>query len=165
VPTTDPMRGDLAAVDVTGSGSTGTGLTGSGSTGTGLTGSGSTGTGLTGIELSARLLACRDAEDYFAVLDVPFDPQVLRVNRLHVLRLFGPALQEYLATPGDAERAVQQLRAALVAAHDAFTSATALDRRLFKVLQDHAPRGFVPLDEVTVESPPPAGSSWPAVTR
>jgi nitrogenase-stabilizing/protective protein len=110
---------------------------------------------LDGTQLRSRLLACRDAEDYFALLDVPYDPLVMRVNRLHILRLFGAALHDFLATPVDAEtQAAQQLREALLAAHDAFTSATALDHRLFKVLQDRAPRGFVPLETVDVEVAP-----------
>jgi nitrogenase-stabilizing/protective protein len=105
-----------------------------------------------GCGLGTTLLECRDAEDYFAALDLPFDPQVLRVNRLHILRMFGPALQAYLTGPVDDEpRAAERLRSALAAAHDTFTSSTALDHRLFKVLRDRAPRGFVPLDGVTVE--------------
>lgn len=117
-------------------------------------------------ELRSRLLACRDAEDYFALLDVPFDPHLLQVNRLHVLRLFGRDLHAFLRTgPGneignangnadaddDGAAAADRLRAALAAAHDAFTDATALDHRLFKVLRDRAPRGFVPLAAVQVE--------------
>lgn len=132
MPTTDPMPVDLGGTDLSG---------------TVLIGADRTGT-----PLSTRLLACRDAEDYFAALDVPFDPQVLQVNRLHVLRLFGPALQEYLASPVDAEtQAAERLREALAAAHEAFTVSTSLDHRLFKVLQDRAPRGFVPLDSINVE--------------
>lgn len=98
---------------------------------------------------AARLTACRDAEDYFALLQVPYDPQVLAVNRLHILRLFAPALREYLVGPtSDGE---ERLRAALVTAHDVFTVSTALDHRLFTVLKDRAPRGFVPLETVTVD--------------
>jgi nitrogenase-stabilizing/protective protein len=108
-----------------------------------------------GLGLATALLGCRNAEDYFAALDVPFEPQVLRVNRLHVLRMFGPALQAYLAGPLDDEpQAAERLRMALAAAHDTFTSSTALDHRLFKVLQDRAPRGFVSLGSVTVEPGP-----------
>lgn len=111
-------------------------------------------------ELRSRLLACRDAEDYFALLDVPFDPHLLQVNRLHVLRMFGRELHTFLQTGsadgngsgnGDDGAAADRLRAALAAAHDAFTDSTALDHRLFKVLQDRAPRGFVPLAAVQVE--------------
>lgn len=113
-----------------------------------------------GTGLTARLLACRDAEDYFAALDVPYDPRLLQVNRLHVLRLFSPALRHYLASPADAEsQAAHQLREALIAAHDAFAASTALDHRLFKVLQDRAPRGFVSLDSLVVEPAPGAAAA------
>ncbi len=103
-------------------------------------------------ELRSRLTACRDAEDYFALLEVPYDPHVLQVNRLHVLRLFADPLQEFLtAAATDEPVARQRLRAALAAAHDAFTGSSALDHRLFKVLRDRAPDGFVALDDVAVE--------------
>lgn len=135
--TTDRMPPDAGGCDLTGIDLAQRDLTG---------GEGSGG------DLTARLLASRDAEDYFDVLGVPFDPHVLRVNRLHILRLFGPALRQYLAAPPDAEpQAAGQLREALEAAHGVFTSSTALDHRLFKVLQDRAPRGFVPLDTIEVE--------------
>jgi nitrogenase-stabilizing/protective protein len=112
---------------------------------------------------ATTLLACRNAEDYFAALDVPFDPQVLRVNRLHILRMFGPALQAYLAGPMDDEpQAAERLRSALATAHDTFTSSTALDHRLFKVLQDRAPRGFVSLGSVTVEPAPSRAEPAPS---
>jgi nitrogenase-stabilizing/protective protein len=121
-------------------------------TGIDLAQRGRTGAHRPGGDLPARLLACRDAEDYFELLGVPFDPHLLRVNRLHILRLFGPALRQYLAAPSDAEpQAAQRLRDALEAAHAVFTSSTALDHRLFKVLADRAPRGFVPLDSIEVE--------------
>ena len=129
-------------------------------TATGTADAGTADPGIADTELSARLLACRDAEDYFIALDVPYDPQLLRVNRLHVLRMFGPALQQYLGSPVDADpRAAQRLREALVAAHDAFVCSTALDHRLFKVLQDRAPRGFVSLDSLTVEPVPGTASA------
>jgi nitrogenase-stabilizing/protective protein len=190
VPTTDPRHRDPAGTGPAGSEPAGTepavtalvgtepavtALVGTEPAVTALVGTEPAVTALVGTEpavtdLGTRLLACRDAEDYFAVLDVPFDPQVLRVNRLHVLRLFGPALQEYLAAPADAEgqaagEAAGRLRAALAAAHEAFTQSTALDHRLFKVLQDHTPRGFVPLDGVTVEDLAPSASVQPVVTR
>lgn len=123
-----------------------------------------------GVDLTADLLACRDAEDYFRVLDVPFDPHLLHVNRLHILRLFGPALRAYLADGGDrgsGSPAALRLGAALADAHDVFTSSSALDHRLFKVLQDRAPRStrtFVPLDGLEVESPAHTSGEEPVAT-
>jgi hypothetical protein len=39
-----------------------------------------------------ELHSCDEAEDFFAALDVPFDPRVLDAHRLPILRRFGEAL-------------------------------------------------------------------------
>jgi nitrogenase-stabilizing/protective protein len=81
----------------------------------------------------ARLSA---AEEFFALLDVPYDPQALHVHRLHILKRF----QQYLAaTPPDAtdEAALRDAcRALLARAHDDFVRSTAAQEKVFKVFQD-----------------------------
>lgn len=81
----------------------------------------------------ARLSA---AEEFFALLDVPYDPQALHVHRLHILKRF----QQYLAaTPPDAtdESALRDAcRALLTRAHDDFVRSTAAQEKVFKVFQD-----------------------------
>ncbi len=87
------------------------------------------------------------AEEYFAALDVAFDPRVLAVSRLHILRHFGTQAaqidQEHAGGAGAGatgdETVLSAYRRALQISYDAFTSAGALDHRLFKVLQDYAP--------------------------
>ena len=85
------------------------------------------------------------AEEYFAALGVAYEPRVLAVSRLHILRHFGAqAAQieaEHAGGAGAAtdETVLAAYRRALQSSHDAFTSAGALDHRLFKVLRDHAP--------------------------
>ena len=39
--------------------------------------------------LRKKLEALSSAEDFFLLLDIPFDPEVLRVARLHILRRMG----------------------------------------------------------------------------
>ncbi|KLL12566.1 hypothetical protein FrCorBMG51_04340 [Protofrankia coriariae] len=103
-------------------------------------------------ERLARFRQCATAEDYFQALDVPFDPKVVAVNRLHILRHFSRAVARTDAeNPAPGER-LAAYRAALVASYEAFTTAGALDHRLFKVLADRAPQAFVALDTVTVEA-------------
>ncbi|WP_239308102.1 MULTISPECIES: nitrogenase-stabilizing/protective protein NifW [unclassified Frankia] len=92
------------------------------------------------------------AEEYFEVLDVPYDPRVVAVNRLHILRHFSAAVARIDAAVAAPDARMAAYRAALADAHEAFTTGTALDHRLFKVLADRAPRAFVALDAVTVES-------------
>lgn len=41
-----------------------------------------------------ELHACEEAEDFFAALDVTFEPRVLEAHRLPVLRRFGDMLVE-----------------------------------------------------------------------
>lgn len=81
----------------------------------------------------ARLSA---AEEFFALLDVPYDPQALHVHRLHILKRF----QQYLAAmPPDAtdEAALRDAcRALLTRAHDDFVRSTAAQEKVFKVFQD-----------------------------
>lgn len=105
---------------------------------------------------------CQSAEDYFTFLDVPYDPRVLNVYRLHILRHFAGQLQE-LDARRDARtspaHALTTYREALLRSYQAFTTGTAMDHRLFKVLQDHAPTAFVPTAEITVERRLPGSGS------
>ena len=87
------------------------------------------------VEQLGRLSA---AEDFFELLGVPFDPAVLQVKRLHILKRF----RQYLAAGGDARDEAQTLtfyRAALEAAYRDFLTSDPLTERVFKVLQDAVP--------------------------
>ena len=87
------------------------------------------------------------AEEYFAALGITYDPRVLAVSRLHILRHFGAQAaridQKHAGGAGAGcatdETVLAAYRRALQISYDAFTSAGALDHRLFKVLLDHAP--------------------------
>jgi len=89
------------------------------------------------------------AEEFFEVLDVAYDPAVLNVARLHILRRMGQSLADG-ALDGLAEAAARErCRAHLARAYTNFVASRPIDQRVFKVLQDAvAPRrkgGFVPL--------------------
>jgi len=97
---------------------------------------------------------CQTAEEYFALLDVAYDPRVVSVNRLHILRHFAGQLAEihrHRTEPESPGHALDTYRDALTRSYQAFTTATALDHRLFKVLRDRAPRAFVPTAAVAVQ--------------
>jgi nitrogenase-stabilizing/protective protein len=93
----------------------------------------------------AGFARCTDAEDYFELLEVTFDQEVLAVNRLHILKRFAAdvaAIDAERGPAGDEDDPGGRLdayRAALEAAHDTFLTSGPLDHRLFKVLADHAP--------------------------
>ncbi len=86
----------------------------------------------------AELRELRQAEDFFAFFDLPFDPRVVRVYRLHVLKRF--ALEMDLIDrqhPALAEaNRIALYREALSRSHDVFKKATAQDEKLFRVFQD-----------------------------
>jgi hypothetical protein len=70
----------------------------------------------------AELASLTEAEEFFEVLGIPYDPKVLAKHRLHVLKVFGMALSSWLdANPG-ADAAARRTAAAraLREAHEAF---------------------------------------------
>lgn len=95
-----------------------------------------------------RLQRCASAEDFFTLLDMPFEPAVLNVARLHILKRMGEYLQEsgLESTPDDEVPA--RCRQALQRAYADFLASTPLQQRVFSVLKRAAApkaRPFVPL--------------------
>jgi nitrogenase-stabilizing/protective protein len=76
------------------------------------------------------------AEEFFAYLDVAYDPRVLNVARLHILRRMG----EYLSREGSVEQddaaARERCRAHLETAYADFVARTPIEERVFKVHKD-----------------------------
>lgn len=80
------------------------------------------------------------AEEFFDYLELPYDPQVVRVNRLHILKRF----QKYLlSAEAPKERHQAQLRVfyrgLLEAAYQDFVHSTALQEKVFAVFQRPPP--------------------------
>lgn len=99
---------------------------------------------LPGSRAGARTLAAlgrlSQAEDFFDFFELEYEPRVVQVYRLHVLRRF--ALEMDLidrASPmaGEQER-LSLYRDALMRSHDLFTRSTAQEQKLFRVFQDGA---------------------------
>ncbi len=104
---------------------------------------------VTEMPLLERLQACASAEEFFAVLALPFDRPVLDVARLHILRRMGEYLSAArLAGLPDAE-VYRLCRLALERAYGDFVASSPLEQRVFKVLKSAvAPKkraNFVPL--------------------
>ncbi len=87
------------------------------------------------------------AEEFFQFLEVPYDPAVLHVARLHILRRMGDNLRNS-STEMDEEALRANFRAHLEQAYRDFVCSTPLNERVFKVLKDavrqRAPR-LIPL--------------------
>ena len=100
------------------------------------------------------------AEDFFSYLKVDFDPALLRVARLHILKRMGKYLAEKDFSGPNEEAIFASARETLVQAYQDFTNSKPIDQRVFKVLQEHdpsrpkpaeqVPEAFVPLDALTI---------------
>lgn len=86
------------------------------------------------------LAGLSSAEQFFDALGVPFDPKVVNVSRLHILKRFRELMRDLGDDAGEA-----QCRAALEAAYGEF--AAGQGRKTFKVFRDAMP-GFVPLTDL-----------------
>ncbi|PEQ11761.1 nitrogen fixation protein NifW [Novosphingobium sp. PC22D] len=105
------------------------------------------------------LQALSSAEDFFAFLDVPYEPEVVQVARLHILRrmgqyLAGSEVEGALAEADDAAL-LALCREHLAQAYADFVASSPIEQRLFKVHKDaiapkpEANRPFVPLTALT----------------
>lgn len=85
----------------------------------------------------AALRRLEKAEDFFAFFELPFDPRIVQVYRLHVLKRFALEIETIdRAQPAAAEpERIALYRAALRRSHDVFVRSTARDEKLFKVFQ------------------------------
>ena len=100
----------------------------------------------------AKLKTAGSAEDFFRILAVDYDPQVLNVARLHILKRMGQYLagEELEGLPEAV--AVARARSFLQRAYEEFVASSPLEQRVFKVLKEavepKAPKNFVPFDDL-----------------
>jgi nitrogenase-stabilizing/protective protein len=83
-----------------------------------------------------KLNKASSAEDFFALLRVDYDPKLVNVARLHILRRMG----QYLAAEdfdGATDASItERCKAVLEQAHADFVKSSPIDQRVFKVLKD-----------------------------
>ncbi|EJT01257.1 MULTISPECIES: nitrogenase stabilizing/protective protein NifW [Rhizobium] len=100
-----------------------------------------------------RLKCLSAAEEFFAALGVRYDPKVLDVSRLHIMKRMGQylAAEDFSHLPDQVIAA--RARAILERAYCDFATSAPLTHRVFKVLRDHNPdrpvtpgRTIIPLD-------------------
>lgn len=95
------------------------------------------------------------AEDFFLALDLPYDPAIVSVARLHIMRRMGQYLRG--AVPAERDDVASRLacRAYLQAAYEDFVRSSPIVERVFKVHQDAIKpaeppkKPFVPLAALT----------------
>ncbi len=90
-----------------------------------------------------------DAEEYFEFFGLPYDPQVVNVNRLHILRKFSQLVEAEDKNQSEAQllAAYQQ---ALQTAYNVFLTSSGVEQKLFKVFKDR-PKNVVKVSDITVE--------------
>jgi Nitrogen fixation protein NifW len=106
-------------------------------------------------DLLAAVKAAGSAEEIFALLGVSYDPKRLNVARLHILKRMSAHLAEADLDTLPADVVQSRLKDALARAYADFASASPLELRVFKVLQQAAepdgaaasePAAFVSID-------------------
>jgi nitrogenase-stabilizing/protective protein len=105
------------------------------------------------IILPIELEALASAEDYLTHFDVPFDPAVLRVSRLPMLRRFHDYLSTAVPPAGNATAQNEAVRALLLRAYTDFArprpTAASVGGRSAASQAKLATRVFIPLAAVT----------------
>ncbi|MEP9366581.1 nitrogenase stabilizing/protective protein NifW [Xanthobacter sp. VNH20] len=83
-----------------------------------------------------QLNKASSAEDFFTLLGVDYDPLVVNVARLHILRRMGQYLVSEDFTGQSEEAVTARCKAVLEQAYADFVSSSPIDQRVFKVLKD-----------------------------
>jgi nitrogenase-stabilizing/protective protein len=91
------------------------------------------------------------AEEYLQFFNLPYDPEVVSVNRLHILQKFSQLIQgiEPDLSLSESDR-LAQYRVALESAYALFLTSSPLEQKLFKVFQKK-PGNVVLLSDIEVE--------------
>jgi len=90
------------------------------------------------IDIRAEMRNLSSAEEFFEYLSLPYDPAVLQVNRLHILKRFNQYLEAHKPEMVDPNSAVRfhAYRALLARAYEDFVRSTPAQEKVFKVFQD-----------------------------
>jgi len=98
-----------------------------------------------------QLATLSTAEDFFTFLDVGYDPAVLDVVRLHILKRMGEYLRKNKGALAEADEQTARAlcRAHLERAYRDFVESTPLEQRVFKVLKDAVTPASAPLIQLS----------------
>ncbi|MGX5832102.1 nitrogenase stabilizing/protective protein NifW [Mesorhizobium sp. 43Arga] len=106
-------------------------------------------------DILTRLKGLSAAEEFFVALGTFYDPKVLNVSRLHIMKRMGQYLAEEDFSGLTDQVIAARARATLERAYEDFATSSPLKQRVFKVLKDRDPnrpatpgRPFVPFDSV-----------------
>ncbi|MBL1176256.1 nitrogenase-stabilizing/protective protein NifW [Pantanalinema sp. GBBB05] len=100
----------------------------------------------------AEFKAITDAEAYFEFFQLEYDPTVVNVNRLHILKKFSQLIAEIDAEATELTE-VERLNCyqeALVQSYNVFLTTSPLQTKLFKVFNEK-PKNVVLLTDIQTE--------------
>ena len=89
-----------------------------------------------GPSIIEELKKTSSAEDFFTLLKVEYEPQILNVARLHILRRMGEYLFKEDFSSFSDEEAIEKCKTFLEQAYVDFTKSSPIAERLFKVHKD-----------------------------
>ncbi|MHC2332054.1 nitrogenase stabilizing/protective protein NifW [Bradyrhizobium sp. USDA 4454] len=100
-----------------------------------------------------RLSTAASAEEFFSLLGVDYDPRIVNVARLHILKRMGQYFAKEQFSGATEPEITARCKAMLEQAYADFVASPPIDQRVFKVLKDAVadpgkPTGFVPLSEL-----------------
>lgn len=103
------------------------------------------------------------AEEFLDFFEIPYDQEVVKITRLHILQRFHDYLHKADLTLGDEPEKLAMCRELLAQAYDDFVRSEPLKERVFKVLKEaparaQTKRGFVALSDVGGVAPKVEGS-------
>jgi nitrogenase-stabilizing/protective protein len=105
--------------------------------------------------LIERMRRLSSAEEFFSLLAVPYDPKVLQVARLHILRRMSQYLADTALEALTDDAAEEACRFALARAYADFVASSPIEQRSFKVHKDAvagARRDFIPFSAIATGS-------------
>lgn len=104
-------------------------------------------------DILAQIGRLSSAEDIFAYLALPYDPAVLNVSRLHIMKRFGGYLSKADFAGMEAPEIRLACRETLLRAYEDFIESTPLKEKVFKVFHDEEEKRkarFVGIDSLTL---------------
>jgi nitrogenase-stabilizing/protective protein len=115
--------------------------------------------------LTQQLKLLSSAEDFLSFFGVPYEPSVVHVSRLHILKRFYQYIRQAPALPADDEQALYGLyRDLLVRAYADFVRSTPAQEKVFKVFQEANGDQHVSLQSLKASLPgrmPPPSTPTP----
>lgn len=101
-----------------------------------------------------QLKALSSAEDFLTFFSIPYEEQVVNVNRLHILKRFFQYLRQQ-QLPGEHSEVLlfTTYRNLLARAYQDFVTSTPAQEKVFKVFQDAEGRQHVSVDSLRASMP------------